>query len=498
MPIETPALAKTTPPDGAAGSWGAAIFLGLFGLVFLGFGVFGFIHGLGLWQRHAAKAVSQTLFPLIFVAVGALIVVGGFWVRLGPKRQAALRADHPDEPWLWNKAWTTGRITDSNKAAMIGTWAITVIWNGISSPLLFTAAPAMIHKHDLKVLLVLVFPLAGMIFLIWAVRATIEFSRFGTSVFEPATMPGVIGGHLVGVIYTKVRTLPVDGFDVRLRCINVVTTGTGDSHRTTAYVRWEDQETIVRTVGDQNSGGMAVPVSFVIPFDCPECSDTDSNNRILWRLTVTAKVPGVDYSATFEVPVFRTADSRDGGDGGVDPIAAYRKPEEPLRSPSDRGITMTTLPGGVEFYFGPARTPGSAAVMTSMGILFMAAGWFARQGGAPLLFALVFSGTGLLTLWAGLNLWFGSMRVTIVSGEVRLRKRRLVTDPTKVYATDTIRGFAAQAMPTQKSQNTCYQVMLMPRAGGNVLMGANIKDKREAEWIAAQMSQAAGCRSDHG
>ncbi len=30
---------------------------------------------------------------------------------------------------------------------------------------------------------------------------------------------------------------------------------------------------------------------------------------MIWRLVVTADVPGIDYSATFEVPVFRTVES---------------------------------------------------------------------------------------------------------------------------------------------------------------------------------------------
>jgi len=491
--METPTLSRNKRPDRGSGSWGAVIFLVLFGLVFFSVGVAGFIHGVGMWQRGAANAVSQTLLPLIFVAIGGLIMAGGMAVWFGGKRQAAAQAQHPDEPWLWNKAWAGGRITDSNKAAMIVAWVFAGIWNAISAPGLFMAAPQMIRKHDIKVLLVLLFPLVGMGILFMAVRATIEFVRFGTSVFEPATLPGVIGGHLVGVIYTKVRTLPAEGFDVRLRCINAVTTGTGKSRSTTETVRWEDQETIARPVGDQNTDGAAVPVSFVIPYDCPQSSDTDSDNRILWRLSVTAQVPGVDYSATFEVPVFRTADSREGGDGGVDPIAAYRKPDEPLRAPTDRGITMTPVPGGVEFFFGPARSPVSAGMTIFTGLGFMAVGWFARGGGVPLLVALIFGGMGLLALWAGLNMLLGSLRVTITNGQVLVRKRRVLTATTTRYAAEAPGGFAAHAMAVQKGQAVRYRVMLERRAAAAVLVGDNIKEKREADWIAAEMSKAAGC-----
>jgi hypothetical protein len=47
-------------------------------------------------------------------------------------------------------------------------------------------------------------------------------------------------------------------------------------------------------------------VEFQIPSDCEPSDERNPNDRTLWRLTASAKVPGIDYSATFEVPVFKT------------------------------------------------------------------------------------------------------------------------------------------------------------------------------------------------
>ncbi len=51
----------------------------------------------------------------------------------------------------------------------------------------------------------------------------------------------------------------------------------------------------------------AIPVEFQIPADCHPSDERNSDDQTLWRLTSAAKVPGIDFSATFVVPVFKIA-----------------------------------------------------------------------------------------------------------------------------------------------------------------------------------------------
>ena len=57
------------------------------------------------------------------------------------------------------------------------------------------------------------------------------------------------------------------------------------------------------------AGGISIPVAIPIPADARKTDERDAADRVIWRLVLAADEPGIDYSATFEVPVFRTAES---------------------------------------------------------------------------------------------------------------------------------------------------------------------------------------------
>src|SRR5439155_7010992 len=80
-------------------------------------------------------------FGLLFAAVGGLIIYGGIWSGRLSRREKAARAAHPNEPWLWNRAWTAATLHDSSNVAAIGSWIIAIIWNAIAWP----AAFAVLH-----------------------------------------------------------------------------------------------------------------------------------------------------------------------------------------------------------------------------------------------------------------------------------------------------------------------------------------------------------------
>jgi hypothetical protein len=57
-------------------------------------------------------------------------------------------------------------------------------------------------KGNKLAVLGLLFPAVGAGLLVWAVRATLRWRKFGSSTFEMTTLPGVIGGPLRGTIHT--------------------------------------------------------------------------------------------------------------------------------------------------------------------------------------------------------------------------------------------------------------------------------------------------------
>ena len=214
-----------------------------------------------------------------------------------------------ERPWLRRPDWAAGRIEYSSKRNMVGVWAIALLALLMSSPLVYHLREEILEKENYPALAGLVFPVLGIGLLIWAVRLTIRWLRFGKSVLELSSVPGVIGGSVAGTIHTSLKREGVGGVRVSLRSIHRSVRRKHRKRDVSEKIVWEEHLGISKEQLSVGPMGAAVPFSFHVPFECQETTDEDSDNRILWILTVTASVPGVDYQAEFELPVFRTEES---------------------------------------------------------------------------------------------------------------------------------------------------------------------------------------------
>ena len=96
---------------------------------------------------------------------------------------------------------------------------------------------------------------------------------------------------------------------------------------------------------DNATNQTAVPVLFAIPFGALESSRSVSNIGTIWRLDLSCKLPGVDYQSQFEVPVFKTAESR--ADFELDPkLAADYAPSADRDLPLGRSRDREAIVAG--------------------------------------------------------------------------------------------------------------------------------------------------------
>ena len=180
-----------------------------------------------------------------------------------------------DRPWLGRPDWSAGRVENSSKKRMSQAWLWAALFTVFSVPLLFKLPEEILRKENYPALVALVFPLAGLGFLIQAVRLTVLWMHFGNAFVELRTLPGVIGGSVAGILHAPLALRAGNSVRLTLRSV----------HR------------------------VSVPFSFPVPFECAETTHEDPDNRVLWLLHAKASVPGVDYDAEFELPVFRTQES---------------------------------------------------------------------------------------------------------------------------------------------------------------------------------------------
>jgi hypothetical protein len=299
-------LQSRQPTSARVGSRGFA-FLIVFALAFIGFGLFALGAGLEEWSGgDANEAAIPLLLGASFTLVGVGIIAFARKARGAARQLEARKARHPDAPWLWNEDWSGGRLCSSTRARMTFAWLFALVWNGVAIPIAVIAPGEIFDEGNHAAAICLLFPLVGAGLLVWAVRETLRWRRFGESLFEMSQLPGVLGGEVAGVLHVR-EGLGDGALSARLSCIRRYVTGSGKNRSTHEDIFWSDEQNLPAMALRRGPNGHALDLRFAVPYDAKPSDPEPSDDYILWRLEVTASLPGVDYAAQFDVPVFAFA-----------------------------------------------------------------------------------------------------------------------------------------------------------------------------------------------
>jgi hypothetical protein len=441
--------------------------------------------------------MSRPALPAIVAITFGGVAVGGVVAALAGRRRsqalAALETRHPAEPWLWRPDWSAGRAEDTSRRTMWSAWVFTVLWNLVGAPAGYLALrEATRPGGDRAALIALIFPLVGLGLLVWALRATLRYRRYGVSRFELATLPGVVGHSLRGTVRLALGLRPADGFQVSLSCVRRRTVGSGKNRSTQESILWRDERRIEgRLERDAAGMGTALPVAFPVPADASPTDGINPADAIVWRLEVTADVPGVDYQSSFEVPVFRTAESA--APRSPDEEAAVRDPLAPPvdRQPPGSRIRVGTTRRGTEIWVPAGRNPAAAAGLTGFFLFWCAAIGLQLHFGAPLVFPLISGAFGLLILLGVLDLWLGVARITVGDGRLSIASGYLSPWRRRTMPTSDVADVVAR-LGMQAGATAYYDIRIIGKGRQSVTAGRSIRDKHEAEWLAATMKRAIG------
>lgn len=269
--------------------------------VFLLPGFLGWGNSIGVFRGNVNLLTPFSL-AILFSLISIFII--GFVLK-HQRQRITLQQKYPDQPWLWRRDWATGKINSIESKNQLYTWAAVIVWNAFSWFVFINIILRMEGKSNLVFVVVVLFPLFGIFMLISAIRETIRWKKFGQSIFEMRSVPGVIGGKLEGNIYSGLKESPSGGVTLTLSCINRITTGTGKNRLVSEKVLWEEKQNVSSGYLTQYMGGKIIPVLFNIPSHCISTNYENPQNLIIWRLRADASVPGIDYKAVFEVPVFK-------------------------------------------------------------------------------------------------------------------------------------------------------------------------------------------------
>jgi hypothetical protein len=482
-------MARSAPSSGA-GNAGCLIAMGV--LFILGGIVVGSaaLRGAKGYQEPSQKMKRGTVAVLVAGVGAGLIVLGRAGARTAKQAQGLANAS-PGKPWLWRDDWAQGyaRPDWQSESATRGGVGLLVLL--VSGPGVVLVHPP--RDHPYVALLVLVLPLAGLFLIGQSLLIRLRERKFRQVRLMFSTLPGVLGGHLRGRVESAFAFPSGAQLHLTLSCVHSYVSGSGDSRSRWEKVLWQAQQAGVPFVGGP---GSSVPVDFSIPYDVRETDAGNPADEIFWRLTARAALTGLDFRASFRVPVFKTeaSDANLTAEKMEAQEVACLTGQQP---PEAKGITVVPGEGGVQFHVGPSRNKGVAVALTSFGMVFLGGGYFFGRvvsdsftwfaGAIPL---LVLGAPGLGLMLIAVVIWFGRTQITVVNRSLRIRSSCLGFSRSRNVNAAEIRKF--ELYPAmQSADRVWYDLRLHLSNGGKVTAGSGLA-KSDAEWFVGELKKDLG------
>jgi hypothetical protein len=321
--------------------------------------------------------------------------------------------------------------------------------------------------------------------LLQAMRAAARWRIVRGAAFEMDSVPGQIGGTLAGKIVLPAELRPSGEFTLGLRCVNRVTSNTGDSSSTWEHVLWNDEHAA-------SFDGATVPVAFYIAPDAPASDYANSRNEIVWRLAASAPS---EFNAQFEVPVFKVTETAEQQRLAESVRASERQQVETYVNPDaspTAGVRQT--PGGAtEVYFPPLRNPEAALGTAAFTALRTSFFWLMRFMHVPSFFVRRVGFFDVIPVLILLSL-LGATRVSVGNGAVTIVKSLvgLAYSRRRIMAGEVS---GVESVPGMTVNSTVYNQLRISYGGHRSFdLADGIRDKREADWLADQISQRLGLK----
>ncbi len=245
----------------------------------------------------------EMVFVVVFGGIGGVVIAVSMFSKMSPGRNRKAKVVRNGKT-IDDYDFSNPPVIRSNIVGkFIGAWLFTIIWNGIAAPASIFGMQEYFEKQEPLLLLVLLFPAAGIWLFIYVFKATLEFLRFGRMELTPDPYPGSIGGNVGGTIELKEEYNSAIKYELALSCIHVyyTTSGSGKNRSRSKHEKllWQ-RDGVAKS--DSCLLGTRLEFCFDIPTDLPASSD-DSDDYHEWRLGLEADLPGIDLDREFTIPV---------------------------------------------------------------------------------------------------------------------------------------------------------------------------------------------------
>ncbi|WP_430459670.1 DUF3592 domain-containing protein [Thalassolituus sp. LLYu03] len=430
--------------------------------------------------------VSQLLFGLIFMTMFCGISGFIFWAAMkGSQQQDGIHAA------LSGESPATG-ITSNNKSGYQAVMGFGLVFLLVGVSISALALSDELPKGNLAVLLVLIFPLAGIGMMVQGYRRLKVWKTIGATPFFPDPLPGCAGGQVGGsftVSSGTFRDLPRG----ELRCLHVYTTRSGKESRTERDVIWSEKLRAIR----QPDGRYAF--QFDVPARLPGTgSEEGYRGHIEWELDVRGVLtlhagPALAFERQWTLPVVKGSK-----ESLWQPTAEQRaqhqtQQREDAQSSAAAQIAQAVgADGALQLSSRAGRHTGMALIMTLMGSVFaviglvifntahndMAARWLMF----PVFFVLGSAFASLGIFWLG-----RSLETRVQPGRIdslrRLFGYPLFSRQVLIHSPSQLSIRESLTTTTGDGQRTVYYRLVAESAGKRVTVAEGIEGRDAAEAL---------------
>jgi hypothetical protein len=235
-----------------------------------------------------------------------------------------------------------------------------------------------------------------------------------------------------------------------------------------------------------SDGSGRFEIAFAVPADQPATTSPNGRDWRTWVLEVEDPSGRTQaYHAEFELPVFSTPLGPGEAAAAAAITEARQRKLEDYKPPPGFRVKIGPAPeGGTEFLIPPMGVHGGAiaqSVVFVVSLLLMVAAW-----GISMAIIIPWGILNLLLYIWLLRLWFAPERIVIGNGAIRVTNGLFRT--TQTMALDQVTSIHA----TQIETPWVVTVRIKGQGWRQIGTGQGIRELLEAQWLALQLSHAAG------
>ena len=365
--------------------------------------------------------LGSLITTLAFSGAGAAILANRKKL-LATAYDKTLQQLHADKPWKWRRDWEQRRVSPevSHGQGIAVAWAVLCLlaaWPAVE----LWKADGWGTPDDANTGIGAFAVAAAILTAFLAARSWMRRRRSKLAILHLAAETGIIGGPLEGGV--ELRT-PIDEVLVRLvlerHWIMRRKTSDGTTVEHKVALEYEDTYRANLTNG-------FLPIRFAVPYNKAETSREHLTPVYFWFVELEQN-DGTKI-LRFQVPVFKTEQSREDfelGKSAVDSSIEEEEPEEILRR---HGISITVADQQNDAVqtidVPPLRAPSLTFALLFFGVTFLGVAVGMLLNGSSIflyLFIVVFGGVGLLLTLFALPMLFERRRVEFDNHSIRIRK----------------------------------------------------------------------------